>query len=330
MSAPAAPPAPPPAIPPGVVIGLPTCRRAALAAALASLARLDPVPCPVRVVVADNDEAPSARVLVEAAAAGHPLPVAYLHAPARNISVARNAILAAARGAGARFLAWLDDDETAAPGWLAALLARQAETGAAAVLGPVRGRYGPGAPDWMRRGALHDTRPVTGRGGQVLYGYTSNALIDLAHPALRGLGFDPALGRTGGEDTAFFKAVTEAGGAIAFAPAALVEEAVPPERARLGWLLTRRYRIGQTHARLFAPSGGSARRLGAAGVSAAKALACLGMAGLCAFDRLGRNRALIRGALHAGVLAELAGLARVEPYGRPPEPAAGVRGEGGR
>jgi succinoglycan biosynthesis protein ExoM len=313
----------------GVVIGVPTYRRASLAAALASLGRLDPVGRPVRIAVADNDETPSARAAVETAGAGHPLPVDYLHAPARNISVARNAILAAAEASGARFLAWIDDDETAAPGWLAALLARQAETGAAAVLGPVRGVYGPGAPAWMRRGALHDTRPVTGRGGSVLYGYTSNALIDLAHPAVAGLGFDPALGRSGGEDTAFFKAVTAAGGEIAFAPGALVEEAVPAERAALGWLLRRRYRIGQTHARLFAPPRGAARRLGAAGVSAAKALACLGMAGLCAFDTLGRNRALIRGALHAGALAELAGFARLEPYGRPPGQAAGLSGEGG-
>ena len=304
-----------------VVIGLCTFRRASVAETMASLGRLAPRP-DARIVVADNDEAPSARGRVEAAAAGHPLPVTYLHAPARNISVARNAVLDAARASGARFLAWIDDDETAEPGWLAALLARQPETGAAAVLGPVHAVYGEGAPGWMRSGRVHDTLPVSGAGGQVLYGYTSNALMDLAHPALAGLWFDPARGRTGGEDTAFFQAVTAAGGEIAFAAGAVVAETVPPDRAALGWLLRRRFRIGQTHASLFAPKAGPARRVAAAGLSAAKVAACLGAATLRAADPLGRNRALIRGALHLGALAELAGVGRVEPYGQSGEAGA--------
>jgi succinoglycan biosynthesis protein ExoM len=301
--------------PRAIVIGLCTFRRASVAETMASLARLSPQP-DARIVVADNDEAPSARGRVEAAAAGHPLPVTYLHAPARNISVARNAVLDAARASGARFLAWIDDDETAEPGWLAALLARQAETGAAAVLGPVHAVYGAGAPGWMRAGRVHDTLPVWGTGGRVLYGYTSNALMDLDHPALAGLAFDPARGRTGGEDTAFFLAVTAAGGEIAFAPGAVVAETVPPERAALAWLLRRRFRIGQTHASLFAPKAGLVSRAAAAGLSAAKAAACLGTATLRLADPLGRNRALIRGALHLGALAELAGVGRVEPYGQ--------------
>ena len=304
-----------PSAPAAIVIGLCTFRRASVSGTLDSLARLAPLP-DARIIVADNDDVPGARDRVAATAAGHPLPVTYLHAPARNISVARNAVLDAARASGARFLAWIDDDETAEPGWLAALVSRQAETGAAAVLGPVHAVYGADAPGWMRAGRVHDTLPVPGAGGRMLYGYTSNALVDLAHPALAGLRFDPARGRTGGEDTAFFQAVTSAGGEIGFAPGAVVAETVPPERASLGWLLRRRFRIGQTHASLFAPKAGLARRAAAAGLSAAKVAACLGTATLRAADPLGRNRALIRGALHLGALAELAGIGRIEPYGR--------------
>jgi succinoglycan biosynthesis protein ExoM len=101
-----------------------------------------------------------------------------------------------------------------------------------------------------------------------------------------------------------------------------VTETVPPERAALSWLLRRRFRIGQTHASLFAPKSGVTRRVAAAGLSAAKVAACLGAATLHVANPLGRNRALIRGALHLGALAELAGVGRIEPYGQSGEAGA--------
>ncbi len=292
------------------VIGICTFRRPELAATLASLRDA----AAQTIIVADNDDTPSAAAL---AAAPHPVPLRYLHAPARNISVARNAILDAARADGARFVAFLDDDEVALPGWLAALQARQAQTGAAAVVGPVVAVYGPQAPAWMRRSAIHDTRPEVDATGAVTNGYTCNTLIDLDAPALQGLRFDPARGRTGGEDTAFFRAVAAAGGRIVAAPDAILHEAVPASRATLRWLLQRRYRMGQTHGSLLGVRDPSRdpSRAAALALATAKAAACLAAAGLRGFDAAGRNRALVRGALHAGVVAELLGLSRLEPYG---------------
>ena len=52
-------------------------------------------------------------------AAEAPFPVRYVHEPAAGVANARNAALAAARG---DLIAFLDDDEEAAPGWLAALI----------------------------------------------------------------------------------------------------------------------------------------------------------------------------------------------------------------
>jgi succinoglycan biosynthesis protein ExoM len=297
------------------VIGLCTFRRASVADTLRSLAALEPLTHPVSIVVADNDDTPSAKAAVAAIAFGHGIRVRYVHAPARNISVARNAVLEAARDVGARYLAFLDDDEIASPGWFAALRRRQAETGAAAVVGPVRAVYRPGAPLWMQRGAVHDIRPEFDRNGEVRDGYTSNVLLDLSSPAIRGLGFDPRRGQTGGEDTAFFHALKAAGGSIVFAPDAMVQEGVPDDRATLRWLLRRRYRMGQTHADLLIDGRGMAARLAALALASAKAGACVGLAGFRAFDPLGRNRALMRGTLHIGVVAELVGLDRVELYG---------------
>ncbi len=305
-----------------VIIGICTFRRASIADTLASLAALDLAGHQVNIIVADNDDGPTAAAEIARIATTHPLPLRYIHAPARNISVARNAILEASLAAGARYLAFLDDDETASAGWLAALLKHQSSTGSAAVLGPVRAVYGPEAPRWMQLGAVHDIRPELDQDGRVREAYTSNVLIDLAVPAVRDLRFDPSRGRTGGEDTAFFRALMAAGCVITLAPDALAHETVPADRAALRWLLRRRYRMGQTHASLI-KEGGMPARIAAITLTTAKVCACLGLAALRLFDPLGRNLALMRGALHLGAVAELIGLGRVEIYGHSVPPQHG-------
>jgi hypothetical protein len=87
----------------------------------------------------------------------------------------------------------------------------------------------PPAPGWMRPHAVHATRPVHVR-GEIRTGYTCNVLIDRARPEIRGLRFDPALGRSGGEDSDYFARVVLMGGRISYAPDALVTEPVAGER----------------------------------------------------------------------------------------------------
>ncbi|MCE6969272.1 MULTISPECIES: glycosyltransferase [Rhodobacterales] len=298
-----------------VAIGLCTFRRPGVAATLASIGALRwPKGTTGVVIVADNDEVPSARTTVEAAARGLPIPLTYIHAPARNISIARNAVIEAALARRIDLLAFLDDDEMVEADWIAELLRVQGESGAEAVLGPVQGEHGPDAPSWMREGAAHDTRPTFLADGVIKSGYTCNVLIDLAAPAVEGLRFDPARGRSGGEDTAFFDAMLRAGGRIAFAAGALARETVPPERARLGWLLRRRFRMGQTHASLIARPG-ALRRAGQGAAALAKIAACGGMALATVHDPLRRNSALLRGALHVGTLSALFGARPISIYG---------------
>lgn len=288
-----------------------TFRRPHLADTLRSLARLDlPPGWSMRVIVADNDETPSARALVEQVEKETERPVLYMHAPARNISIARNACLDAAD---APFLAFIDDDELAAPGWLAALIAEVENSGADAVLGPVQAVYGDESPRWMRERDFHSTRPVWVN-GEIVTGYSCNVLFRRDSTAARNLRFRPELGRSGGEDTVFFSALHRAGGKIAFAPDALLTEAVPPERARFGWLARRRFRSGQTHALLLLEEKGGhmGTRLRCAGLAAAKALFCL-LAALPDFRR--RHYWFLRAALHAGVAGRLLGKRELEQYG---------------
>lgn len=290
-----------------------TFRRPQLAATLASLAgqRL-PAGATVRVIIADNDETPSAQSLVEEIGRDFPFPIRYVHAPARNISIARNACLTASD---APLTAFIDDDECAPPDWLAGLLARQAETGAGAVLGPVRALYPDTAPRWQREGDFHSIRPVW-VDGAIITGYTSNVLLSRGDAAWRGLSFDLAFGRTGGEDTTFFKAFHEAGGRIEFAPEALLTEIVAPGRMSLSWLVKRSFRSGQTHGVLLAMgAAGQGQLFSRALVASGKAAFCGAMAVLSLFSRRRAARWLLRGSLHVGVVMRLFGVRELVQYG---------------
>ena len=102
-----------------ITICICTYRRAHLATTLSALTMVRvPVDCKVTLVVADNDVEPSAKPLVTSYAEEAPFPVVYLHCPAGNISLARNTALDASE---TRYVAFLDDDETPAAGWLEAL-----------------------------------------------------------------------------------------------------------------------------------------------------------------------------------------------------------------
>ena len=284
-----------------------TFRRPFLADTLRSIARLETGGHSVRIVVADNDAEPSAQVLVTRMAASLPFPVRYVHAPHANISIARNACLDAAR---ADYVAFIDDDEVVRPGWLTALVAKAEQSDAAAVLGPVQAIYADGAPAWMVRGDFHSTMPVF-VSGSIRTGYTCNMLMRWSEP-FRSLRFDHALGRSGGEDTDFFYRLTAQGGVIDYAPDAVVEEPVPPERATMAWLVRRRLRFGQTHGRLMGDA--SWRSLPLVG---AKIVYCCTMTVFTALSPVLRRRNWLRAVLHMGVAGGILGLRQAEHYGQP-------------
>ncbi|HEX3699391.1 MAG TPA: glycosyltransferase family 2 protein [Phenylobacterium sp.] len=294
-----------------VDVGVCTFRRPSLAETLASLAGQDlPAGCTLRVIVADNDREPSAEPLVRAAAAEHGLDVLYVHAPEHNISIARNACLGAAT---ATWFAFIDDDETASPGWIAALLAEAERGGWDAVLGPVKALYPDDAPGWQAAGDFHSTWPVK-VGGRILKGYACNVIMRREAAVTRGLTFDLALGRQGGEDDAFFYALTDAGGTIGFAEAALVHEPVSPARTRLPWLIKRSFRSGQSHGARLSQRHHGPGRIAQIGLAAAKSGACLAGAAASALSPRRRNRWLLRGTLHAGAAARLAGVRELQLY----------------
>ncbi|TWG93034.1 succinoglycan biosynthesis protein ExoM [Mesorhizobium sp. J18] len=289
-----------------------TFRRREIEDTLRSVAALRlPEDVAIRVIVVDNDVMPSARGRVEQITRDFPHPITYVHAPARNISIARNACLENCTG---DYAAFVDDDEIVSPDWLKELLAVAEREGADVVLGPVHAVYGEDAPAWMRKADIHSTFPVWVR-GVIRTGYTCNVLLDRRSPRLSRRRFDLAFGRSGGEDTDFFTRLFQAGGRIAYAPDAKVHELVPRQRASFAWLAKRRFRMGQTHGRLLAEKARGARQFREIALAGAKASYCFGFAMIAGLLPAHRNASVLRGIMHAGVIVGLMGVREISQYG---------------
>ena len=228
-----------------VAVIVPTLRRAAsLGRALDSLFRQTGVADRVSaVVVVDNDPLGSAAATVEGLRVRSPWPLVYVHAPRPGVATARNAGLAATA---APLIAFLDDDEAAAPDWLSALLKAQAATGADVIFGPITGRA-PDAAPWLKP----YLEQFFGREGPDRTG-----LIDAPHgcgnslmvrsAALPGATpFDTGADQAGGEDDALFAALAARGGRFGWAADAWVEEFAPAHRATLAYTLARAFAYGQ-------------------------------------------------------------------------------------
>lgn len=198
----------------------------------------------VEIIVADNDPANSAKPVLESWQATAPFSLTTLHVPVANISLARNATVAAATG---QWIAFIDDDETPQSDWLLRLMSTQQQFQADAVFAPVLPRYAPGTPKWIIDGGYFERRrfktgsPIDERDTR-----TGNVLISVK--LLRSLPgpFDTGFGRTGGEDSLLFRDLLARGAKFIWCDEAPVEEDVPLDRATATWLLRRAYRIGQT------------------------------------------------------------------------------------
>ncbi|SCW35992.1 Glycosyltransferase like family 2 [Sphingobium faniae] len=203
----------------------------------------------VALLVAENDVKgqEGAAVAQAMAADGYPLPLHVLIVERPGLCAVRNAIAAAAMADPAmRMLALIDDDEWPQPGWLDALLACQAETGAEAVGGPVDPHFAAPPPRWVEETLVFRAEERTE--GMTSMLWASNNLL-LTRKALERVAppwFDMRFNRSGGEDLDFLMRLRAAGATFGWSPRARVSEWVPPERVRLSWVLRRMERIGCT------------------------------------------------------------------------------------
>ncbi len=263
---------------PRISIVIATRRRpAGLVAAARSAFHQAGVDAPtLEMVIVDNDEGGSARILADALAQEAPFAVAYVHEPAPGVANARNAAIARASGA---FIAFLDDDQEASPGWLYALSLVQARYDADAVFGPVKARtpkslgvHRPYLERFFSRAGPSADGLITHHHG------CGGALIRRA--ALPNPDAPFSTGRGHGEDDLLFAKMRAAGARLAWAPRAWLWQDPDPSRLTLGYAIRRAFAYGQ------APSS-------------ARAIACPP-------DRLGLAESMAEGMVQATIFGLIA------------------------
>lgn len=251
-------------------------RPAQLDGLLAALVSQSARPRMQDIVVVDNDPARSARDVLDAWSRNGDVSIRALACAEPNISRARNTAVAHASGA---WLAFIDDDEIPAGDWLEQLLETAQSSAADAVFGPVLPVYGPDIPAWMIQGRFFERRRLP-TGAEVTRRdvRSGNLLIRRALlQTVRGP-FDPAFGRTGGEDTLLFTRLLQQPVRFIWCDEAVVREPVEPGRATLRWLLRRAYRGGQSYMLVAVKTARPGRRLSTMAYLLLRALLQLGLA----------------------------------------------------
>lgn len=244
-------------------------RHEGLRLLLAALARqrLDGSGVRLTVVVIDNSAGGDALPTVSVAAQATTVPVRFIHEPRQGLTFARNRALAEARSLGARYLAFIDDDEIPDRDWLRSLASAVQRPRVAAAIGPVNPFFVRPPGRWLPIEAYRAEAPT--KDGYALSGYTGNCIIDLER--IDGLQFDNRYNTSGGEDTDFFASLVSAGYLMAWADTATVLEAVPAARMSVGWLCRRWYRTGANEARMaIARQSGPKPRMAALGKGAVR------------------------------------------------------------
>lgn len=194
------------------------------------------------VVVVDNDSRRSAEDTVRRFQSTNELKIIYDCEPEQNIALARNRAIQNATG---NFIAFMDDDEYPVKDWLSQLYHTMKEYSADGVLGPVLPSFSPEAPQWLKKGNIFDRRRFrTGTRLTTRDTRTGNVLLPRSILQKNLTWFDPAFGRTGGEDVDFFRKQIALGRVFVWCDEAEAYEMIPPERWQTIFHLKKYFRIG--------------------------------------------------------------------------------------
>lgn len=229
-----------------VLIGVLTFRRSeGLRRLLYHLGRLElSVPgATIEILVVDNDPTGSAREIVLAEKASSQWPLHYVIEERRGISFGRNRCIEESLHRGFDVLAFIDDDEVPSDDWLSELLDAMVRYNADAVAGPVLPRFECPPPRWIVQGKFFES-PRYPTGTLCKSAGTGNVAVRLKSILASGIRFDERLALSGGEDSLFFRSLTEAGCSLIWVNEAIVFEHVSEERMTVQWLLQRAFRVG--------------------------------------------------------------------------------------
>ncbi|MFP5227827.1 MAG: glycosyltransferase family 2 protein [Acidobacteriota bacterium] len=212
-------------------------------------------------VVVDNDEAGSARSLIDRLRNDLSLRIDYAVESTRNFALVRNRVVSLAAG---DLLAFIDDDEVPRDDWLLRMLETLQASDADAVLGPVRPYFEGKPPSWVVKSRICE-RPAYPTGTMLHWRQTRTGNVLLRGSILReeGLKFDPAYG-SGGEDVDFFRRAAEAGKKFVWCEEAPAYELVPASRLTRSYHLKRALHQGRVSLRYSMERPSLAARAGVA------------------------------------------------------------------
>lgn len=203
----------------------------------------------LEIVVVDNGSSDETESVVAALAEGSHWPVRYAFEPRQGLPFARNRGLREARG---RWIAFFDDDQLAAPDWLAALHRFAVARGVACVGGGRRLRFesepAPPLDPYCRKllgEALGEAEPL--RYSRKHLPTTGNVLV--RRDVIDRLGGFHETWLEGGEDTEFFNRLVTSGVGAWFTPAAVVDHVIPASRLAPAYLERIALRHGVTFGR---------------------------------------------------------------------------------
>lgn len=192
-------------------------------------------------LIADNDKNSSAKGVVEDFRSQSQFPIFYVVETSSGIAATRNAVLKLGVEQRISELAFIDDDETVDPNWLAHSWLYYQSMESDVVTNRVITLYPHNTPEWIKKGKFYDANPI--QTGQLMYSAaTGNVLFNFQKiVAEYQIFFDEDLGASGGEDTEFFLRVRQAGMDIKGVSNAIVYEMLDPSRFSLRYLLKRNF-----------------------------------------------------------------------------------------
>lgn len=178
----------------------------------------------VMVVVVDNDPLPNfTESIVKRVNAVSSFPFQYVKEPRRGIAIARNSVLDKALEIGADWIVFIDDDETAAPDWLANMMATEYRQ-VPVLEGRVIYVLPNPTPFWAQPNISKLSE------GQPRKTAATNNVRFSADIIRGGLRFNTSLGFMGGEDVEFLTEARRRGFFIRHTRKAITFETAHPER----------------------------------------------------------------------------------------------------
>lgn len=232
-----------------IVIGIPTYKRSLMLKKLI----LSIIDCninkslikDINIIVVDNDIDKSAekivKELIDRFYGIHKLN--YYNYPVKGLSNVRNELFNKALEFNPDYIVGIDDDEYPASDWLNQLLLTITTLNADIIQGPVipvfENEVSPYISNWFKYKKLKNHK-------RLKFFWTSNFIISVSFLLKHKIKFDERFNITGSEDSYFGVNALKKGAKIFWASNAIIYETIPAKRAKLKWLIKRRYNSANT------------------------------------------------------------------------------------